>query len=262
MKRRPHNAAEPELLQRLEDTIADPAAEPDALRAVAQSPFLNEELARALLDRRDLNPRVIEDLTKNAPLMRGRQVRLAVASHQRAPRHVSLPLLKHLFTFDLMTVALLPQVAGDLKLAAEDALLARLSILPAGERLTLARRASGRIAAALLQDQERRVAEAAIHNPRLTEALLIRALGLSDGSDELAPLVCAHPQWPLRHDVQLALLRHAKTPLASAISFIARLSPTRLAEILERSQLPENIRFYLMRLAETRRTQTSEEARK
>ena len=50
----------------------------------------------------------------------------------------------------------MPVVPTDIKMAAEDSLINRLERLAQGERLTLARRASGRIAAELLFDSEPR----------------------------------------------------------------------------------------------------------
>ena len=67
-------------------------------------------------------------------------------------------------------------LAADVKLAVEDVLVSRLTTLSAGERLTLAKRSSGRVAAALLQDTDKRVIPAALNNPYLTETLVAKAL--------------------------------------------------------------------------------------
>src|SRR5947208_12591628 len=54
-----------------------------------------------------------------------------------------------------MQVALAPALAADIKRTAEDALTNRLETISSGERLSLAHRASDRIAAELLCDTER-----------------------------------------------------------------------------------------------------------
>ena len=101
---------------------------------------------------------------------------LGLATHPRTPRHVTIPLLRRLFTFDLMQVALTPTVAADVKRAAEEQLLHRMESLSSGERISLARRASGRVAAALLLDAEPRVVSTALDNSHLVEALVVTAL--------------------------------------------------------------------------------------
>src|SRR5207244_6246151 len=101
-----------------------------------------------------------------------REINTEIVKHQRTPRHISLPLLKHLYSPDLMLVALTPAVAADMKMAIEEALIKRMPSISTGERLMFAKRASGRIAAYLLNDEEPRIIDAALNNPYLTESLI------------------------------------------------------------------------------------------
>src|ERR1700682_978150 len=125
----------------------------DLLRTAAD-PALTEDFALALLKRADLPPEVIEQLRKDSNALKSRKVKIALASHPKTPRHVSVPLARQFYTFDLMKVALSPTVPADVKIAVDDVLISRLKTVTIGERLTLARRASGRVAAALLMDVE------------------------------------------------------------------------------------------------------------
>jgi hypothetical protein len=98
--------------------------------------LLDEDSALALLQRTDLQPDSIEKLSKNSIASKSRKVKLAIVRHPKSPRHVSLPLIRKLFTFDLMQVALTPVVAGDLKMAAEEVLINRLETISGGEKLS------------------------------------------------------------------------------------------------------------------------------
>src|ERR1022692_2136090 len=113
-------------------------------------PALTEDQALALLKRPDLHTEVIEQLAKHTTALKSRKVKVALVSHPNTPRHISVPLARHFYTFDLMKVALSPSVPADVKVAVENVLISRLKEVTTGERLTLARRASGRVAAALL----------------------------------------------------------------------------------------------------------------
>src|SRR5260370_10177898 len=130
-----------------------PPASADLLR-IAADPALTEDLALALLKHPGLPPEVLEQLAKNASALKSRKAKIALASHPRTPRHASVPLARQFYTFDLMKVALSPTVPADVKVAVDDVLISRLKTVTVGERLTLARRASGRVAAALLLDVE------------------------------------------------------------------------------------------------------------
>jgi hypothetical protein len=229
-------------------------ASSEELTAVASDPALTEDLALALLKRPDLPARALDQLSKNGGIMKSRKVTLALVEHPRTPRHVSIPMVKHLFTFDLMQVALTPVVAADIKMAAEESLIHRLERLSQGERLALAHRASGRVAAALLLDPEPRVIHAALENSRLTESALTKALMRRDASAAFVRAVCHHSKWSPRREIRIALLRNEKTPLSRALEFSRSLPSTLVREILHRSHLPAATRKGLLKeVAERKR---------
>jgi len=245
---------------------------------IAANPDLTEDLALALLKNPDLHPEVLERLAKNSHALKSRKVRLAVVSHPHTPRHVSVPLARQLYTFDLMKVALAPGVPADVKVAIDDVLIARLSTVALGERLTLARRASGRVAAALLLDvgakgkgaaldagnrkndqkdrqkksaeieaRETRVVQIALDNPRLTEALVISSVLRPIAGAALVQAVARHPKWSPRREVRAALLRTEHLSLACALEFSQEILGAALAELLSSSRLPEKIKDVLLR---------------
>jgi hypothetical protein len=217
------------------------------LRAAAADPALTEDLALALLKRADVPPEVLEQLSKNGGAMKSRKVKLAVVEHPRTPRHISLPMVRHLFTFDLMRVALTPVVPADIKMAADESLINRLETVSTGEKLSLARRASGRVAGALLLDAEARVIHAALENSRLTEAAVIKGLTRHDAPAAFVEGVCRHAKWSVRREIRIALLRNEKTPLARALEFARTLPAVLVREILNGSRLPRNIKSYVVR---------------
>jgi hypothetical protein len=220
----------------LQDAIRSTST--DALIAAVSDPSLTEDFALALLKRSDLPSEVLDRLSRNSGAMNSRKVKLALVVHPKTPRHISVPTVRHLFTFDLMHVALQPVVPADIKMVAEEALISRLEKVSAGERLSLARRASGRVAGALLLDPEPRVIHAALENSRLTESSVIKALVRRDAPAALVEAVCRHCKWSPRREVRIALLRNEKTPLARAVEFARALPPAQVREILHSSHLP------------------------
>src|SRR5450755_327259 len=106
----------------VERSAADSIREISAaeLEAAASDPALTEDLALQLLKRNDLPAEILERVSKNGVVAKSRKVKLALVRHPRTPRRVSMPMLRHLFTFDLMQVALAPVVPADVKLAAEE----------------------------------------------------------------------------------------------------------------------------------------------
>lgn len=216
-------------------------------------PPLNEDLALALLERRELPAETLEQLGHDPAVLKSRKVCVAIAAHPRTPRHLALRLLRHFYTGDLMQFGLRPSVSADLKHFAAQQLVTRLPSVTLGERMMLARRASETVAAALLLDKEPRVAHTALENTRLTEAAVIKALLRPNAGAAFVEAVCHHPKWSPRPEIRLALLRSPHTPLARALEFARNLPPPLLRDILHTSRLPEKIKTYLRENLKQRR---------
>jgi hypothetical protein len=258
----------------------------DLLRTAAD-PALTEDLALALLHRTDLPSEVLEQLARNTNPLQSRKVRTALVCHPHTPRHVSVPLARQFYTFDLMKVGLAPGVPADVKVAVDDVLISRLKTITVGERLTLARRSSGRVAAALLLEvenvvtknadakngdaknaearnvnaknvdaknvdattiaRETRVMHTALENPRLTEALIIKAVLDRSASAALVDAVARHSKWSHRREIRVTLLRSEHLSLARALEFSRDVPAPLLQEILASSRLPDQIKAQLQR---------------
>ena len=236
------------------ETMQSDPDSPDASATTrdAGDSALTEDLALALLKRGDLLAEDIEQIAKNAAAMQSRKVRLALAAHSHTPRRIALRLIRELYTFDLMKFALLPAVAADLKRTADELLVARVTSITLGERISLARRSSTMVAAALLLDKEKSVWQTALENPRLTETAIVKALQRSNASSAFVEAICRHDKWSVRPEIRIALLRNEHTPLARALEFARRVPPAQLRDILHASRLPEKIKAYLRKELQTK----------
>src|ERR1039457_6794888 len=227
-------------------------------------PALTEDQALALLKRPDLHPEVLEQLAKNANALKSRKVKVALVSHPKTPRHISVPLARQFYAFDLMKVTLFPSVPADVKVAVENILTSRLKEVTLGERLTLARRASGRVAAALMDLEPEgskslepkavarslRLLQTALDNAQLTEDLVIHSVTRPIAAASLAQAVAQHPKWSRRKEIRAALLRTEHLSLVRALEFSRELPTERLEELIANSRLPSKIKELLLRESE------------
>lgn len=131
-----------------------------------------------------------------------------------------------------MQVTLTPAVPADIKRVAEDQIMNRLESLSTGERMSLARRASGRVAAALLHDADSRVLTAALDNSRLVENSVVKALMKHGAPEFLFVSVSEHQKWSHRREIHIALLQSEKTPWERAKKLAESFSREFLCEIL------------------------------
>jgi hypothetical protein len=230
-------------------TVEEESVSLGVVEQLATEAALTEDMVFAMLKQRDLSPRLLETIAQRASKLKPRKVRMALVSYPQIPRYVAQPLLRTMHTFDLAKLALTPSVPADIKLAANEILIARLETLSCGEKISLARRSSGRLAAALLVDSDIRVSRAALENPRLTEVAIIKAIAGPEPVPGLVQMISEDSTWNARMEVRIALLQNPHTPLAKALEFAGALPPGRLRELLASGCVPEPLIFTFARIS-------------
>jgi hypothetical protein len=244
-------------MQNSDESSVAPESASGHVSAILEGAAVTADLALAALKDRNLYSEVLEAISKNAAVMKSRKVRFALAAHPNAPRRLVLSLIRELYNFDLMQFSLLPAVAADLKRFAEELLVGRLASVSLGERISLARRSSGRVVVALLLDRESQVWQTALENPRLVESAIVSVLLRPGASAPFVKAVCHHAKWSVRPEIRMALLRNEYTPLARALEFARRLSPAQLRDVLHSSRLPESIKSYLRKDMQSKGTESN-----
>lgn len=225
----------------------------EVLEALLENPRLGEKQVAILLSRRDLAREVVARIAENREWMKSYPLKLAVVRHPRTPRHLALPLLKYLYLFDLLAVAATAGVPAELKRQAEEAILLQREGLALGQRLSLARRGSNRIAAGLLLDPDRRVIDAALLNPAMTEHAVTRGLLDHRSHPALTSAIVEHERWAARYGVKLALLRAQHVSLGRVMSILPELARADLNDLAEDPRVRAEIRAYVAKLIQTRR---------
>jgi hypothetical protein len=224
-------------------------AQPPAQHAPSL-PLRTEDQALAQLKQRNLPIVAVEEIVRNAGLMKSRKVRILLAAQPCAPRRVALRLIREFYTFDLMQFALRPGTPADLRRFADELLISRVASITLGECISLARRSSEMVAGALLLHRETAVWQAALQNPRLTERVIIKALSRTAATPAFVEFLSRHPKWASRPEVRIALLRNSHTPAAGALEFARELPAGQLRDVLRSSRLPKEIKEYLRQTLE------------
>jgi hypothetical protein len=204
-----------------------------------------EAQALAALSKPDASPEEIDKIASDRRLATNRKVRMALVQHAKTPRHISLALLRKLYALELTEVVLSLKTPPAVKHSGEEELIRRLEGISAGERTTLARRASGAVASALLHDKENNIVSIALDNGRLTEALVVKALHREGVRPAVIELISRHSKWSRTQQVMIALMRHPATPLARIVEYAKRLPRPVLRDVMRNTRFNENVRKYL-----------------
>jgi len=219
---------------------------PDVLLALLDNPALDETQLCLLLDRKDLPKEILEEVARRRPLLKNYRVRRALAFHPRTPRLASLRLIRELYLMDLVQLTLLPGISVELKRNAEEQLVARLPQLPLGQKITLARRGTGRVAGALLAEGHAQVLSVVLDNGSLTEAQVLKALSRERLPVGVVKAIAQHRKWSHTYNVRLALVRHPNSTLSTILAYLPELTVSDLRELASPGIVSENLRKYLL----------------
>ena len=230
--------------------VHDPALE--VLDALLRNPFLSEEHLLTLLYRKDLPRELLEAVASHEQWAQSPRVRVALVEHPRTPRLLALRLVKFLYLFDLVNVALQPAAPAEIKRLAEDQIINRAPQLALGQQVALARRGTARVVAALLLEGLGPVIGPGLDNPLLTEGAVLGLLRRDDLAEELVEKIAKHRKWSVRYDVRLQLVRHPLTPLGVALGFLGDLKVGDLKIIARDKRMRPEMRGYVRAEVERR----------
>ena len=232
------------------------ASDVEVLEALLTNPHFGEREALLLLSRKDLPSAVVQGLSRLRPILNRYAVKLALTKHPNTPLRIALTQLKFLYLFDLVSVSLQPGLPAEVKRASEELILAQVPKLAVGQRVTLGKRGSPRLAAGLLKGDNIQIIQAVLDNPYLTEAVLLPVLNRRDCTPRIVEAIASHPRWGLRYDIRLALLRTASLPLARALGILPGLKPQDAQALSQDAAVSPEIRKYLSKRLNGSKTDT------
>lgn len=217
----------------------------DVLLALLDNPALEETQLCILLERKNLPAEILEEVAGRKKLLKSYRVKRALAFHPRTPRLVTLRLLRDLYLMDVVQLTLLPGIPVELKLNAEDQLIARLPQLPLGQKITLARRGPARLAGALLAEGHAQIVAIVLDNAYLTEAQVLKVLSREKLPPVVLRTIAQHRKWSITYNVRLALVRHPLSPLATVLGYLPELTVSDLRELAAPGIVSESLGKYL-----------------
>jgi len=223
--------------------IHDPRQE--VLAALLENPHLDETHLCQLLERKDLSGALLEAVARRKEWMASYRVKRRVALHVHTPRLLALRLARELYLMDLVQLSLLPTAPAEVKRLAEEIILARIAQLPLGQKITLARRGSARVAGGLLVEGHAQVVRVALDSAFLTEAQVLKALARQKLPAPVVSAIANHAKWSRLYNVRVALVRHPLAPLGRLLSFLPELTLRDLEELGDLGALSENLREYI-----------------
>jgi len=217
-------------------------ADESTLLAMLENPNLEEPHVSQFLERLDLSANVLTAVATEGKWTASEGIRLRLARHPRTPRRISLALLRQLYLFDLVRLSLLPSAPADIRRVADEIIITRVPHLAVGEKLTLARRGSSRVAGALLAEGHPQAIKLALANAFLTESQVLKVLAKPAVPERVVGAIAHHPKWSCQYNVRAALVRNAHTPVGVVRAFLPNLTLRDLKDIVTLESLAPHLR--------------------
>jgi hypothetical protein len=198
--------------------------------------------------RRAVPVRLLELLGTQQPWCDRPLVAAGVVLNPRTPRHVAQRLVPSLYWMDLAEVAGTARLTAAVRHRAEAELQQLVPDLRPGDRITLGRLATPGLLRLLLRDEDARVLQGCLDNPRLLEADLLTALRAVDARRELLELAATAFRWKDCYAVRVALVRQPRAPLAVVLGQLTSLLPADLRRVADDDALPTLVQVTAERL--------------
>ena len=222
------------------------------LFALLDNPALDEGHLTILLSRLDLPASVLAGIAARPEWTSSEAVRVGLVRHPKTPRRAALTLLRQLFLFDLVKVALAPTTPAEAKRVAEEVMVQRVPQIPIGEKLTLAKRGPARVAGAILAEGHPQAMKLALGNGFLTESQVLKVVASAAAPERVIAAISQDPKWSVQYNVRVALIRNPHTPAPVVLAFVPNLTMRDLKDVAALETVPVHARRYIEKELERR----------
>ncbi len=233
----------------------------ETLLALLENPAIEEKHLVMILQRLDIPASVPAAIAAKARWVASESVRLHLAANPKTPRRTALTLVRQLYLFDLVRLSLLPSAPAEIKRLAEEAIIARVPQIPIGEKLTLARRGSSRVAGAILAEGHVQAVKIALANAFLAESQVLKVIANFATPERVISAIAQHPKWSIQYNVRVALLRNAHTPAPSVLAFLPNITLRDLKDVAGLENLPPHVNRYIQKELARRQGGAAKESR-
>jgi len=131
-------------------------------------------------------------------------------------------------------------------------LIRRVMMMTVKDRIKLGMKGDREARSILIRDSNKVVAQAVIHNPRITDQEIENIAAMRTVSDEVLRVIALNRAWARSYPIILNLARNPRTPIPTAINILPRIHTKDLQHISQNRNVSEAVRRQAYRLTATR----------
>jgi hypothetical protein len=131
-------------------------------------------------------------------------------------------------------------------------LIRRVMMMTVKDRVKLGMKGDREARSILIRDSNRIVAQAVIHNPRITDQEVESIAAMRTVADEVLRTIAMNRAWARSYPIILNVARNPRTPIPTAINILPRIHNKDLQHISQNRNVSEAVRRQAFRLVATR----------
>ncbi|HVF86853.1 MAG TPA: hypothetical protein VM866_04655 [Pyrinomonadaceae bacterium] len=131
-------------------------------------------------------------------------------------------------------------------------LIRRVMLMKVKDRVKLGMKGDREARAILIRDSNKIVAQAVVHNPRITEQEVEGIAALRTVSDEVLRLIAMNRAWARSYTIVHNLVRNPRTPIASAMNILPRIYTKDLISLSQNRNVSDATRRQAQRISQAR----------
>ena len=209
---------------------------------------LTEDDALSIIDHPFVTSAIIQKIAHDPRLSSFYAVRLKLVAHRKTPQMYAAKLVHYLHWPDLVRLSVDVMVPAPVRRAIDTQLLARVTELTLGERISSARRCSQALVKHFLFDSDPKVFAALLVNQRLREDELLALIASGRATRDQLSLLSGDIKWSFRYAIRRALVLNPTTPRAIAAAQLRHLTVADLRNIYHRAETSVYLRRCVERL--------------
>lgn len=211
---------------------------------------LTEDDALSIIDHPFVTSAIIQKIAHDPRLSSFYAVRLKLVAHSKTPQMYAAKLVHYLHWPDLVRLSVDVMVPAPVRRAIDTQLLARVTELTLGQRISSARRCSQALIKHFLFDPDPKVFAALLVNQRVREDDLLALIASGRASREQLSLLAGDIKWSFRYAIRRALVLSPTTPRAIAAAQLRHLTVADLRNLYHRAETSVYLRRCIERLRE------------
>ncbi len=131
-------------------------------------------------------------------------------------------------------------------------LIRRVMLMKVKDRVKLGMKGDREARAILIRDSNRIVAQAVIHNPRLTSQEVEAIAAMHTVADDVLRVIAMNRAWARSYTITHNLVRNPRTPIASAMNILPRIYAKDLIALSQNRNVSDAIRRQAQRISQAR----------